>query len=82
MAKHERASREIRMKMLLCLSVCLLAFATLLAAADVRVFKLATGEYLVHPFEGGLPKTAESKWMVCENAGITVSPEAQQYRLN
>ena len=70
------------MKMLFCLSVCLLAFATLPAAADVRVLELATGEILVHPFEGGVPLPAESKWTVCTGAGITVGLEGQEYRLH
>src|SRR5262245_39597711 len=60
----------------------LLLFTTAAAAADVRSLKLATGELLVHPFNGGVPLPAESRWTVCQGAGPAFVPEGGQYRLN
>jgi hypothetical protein len=62
--------------------VWLLAFMTCAAAAEVRTLKLATGEVLVHPFEGGVPLPAESKWSICQGAGPAFVPEAGGTRLN
>jgi hypothetical protein len=62
--------------------VWLLAFMTCAAAAEVRTLKLATGEVLVHPFEGGVPLPAESKWSTCQGAGPAFVPEAGGNRLN
>ena len=60
----------------------LLLFASAATAADVRPLKLATGELLVHPFEGDVPLPAESKWTKCQGAGPAFVPEGGQYRLN
>jgi hypothetical protein len=61
---------------------CLLLLTTVAAAADVRSLKLATGELLVHPFEGGVPLPAESRWTVCQGAGPAFVPEGGQLRMN
>lgn len=60
----------------------LLLFTTAAAASDVRSLKLATGELLVHPFNGGVPLPAESKWTVCQGAGPAFVPEGTQFRMN
>jgi hypothetical protein len=60
----------------------LLLFTSAAAAADVRPLKLATGELLVHAFQGGVPLPAESRWTICQNAGPTFVPEGGQYRLH
>jgi hypothetical protein len=60
----------------------LLVLITLAAAAEVKSFKLATGELLVHAFEGGVPLPAESKWTVCQGAGPSFVPEGKQHRIN
>jgi len=70
------------MTALCCLSVALLAPAAPPAAADVRPFKLATGELLAHAFKDGVPLPAGSKWVVCTGAGPAIVPEDQGYRLN
>jgi hypothetical protein len=62
--------------------LCLLLFTTVAAAADVRPLKLATGELLVHAFEGGVPLPSESKWTRCQGAGPAFVPEGAQFRLN
>ena len=61
---------------------CLLALTTLAAAAEVRSLKLATGELLVHTFDGGIPLPAESKWAVSQGAGPAFVPEGKQHRIN
>jgi hypothetical protein len=60
----------------------LLALTTLAAAADVKSFKLATGELLVHAFEGGIPLPSDSKWSKCTGAGPSFVPEGGRYRIN
>ena len=60
----------------------LLVLTTLAAAAEVRSLKLATGELLVHAFEGGVPLPAESKWTLCKGAGPAFVPEGKQHRIN
>src|SRR5262245_6227436 len=60
----------------------LLLFTSAAAAADVRPLKLATGELLVHPFNGGVPLPAESRWTVAQGAGPAFVPEGGQFRLN
>src|SRR5215212_2328717 len=62
--------------------IWLLALLSCAAAAEVRTLKLATGEVLVHPFEGGVPLPAERKWSTCQGAGPAFVPEAGGNRLN
>jgi hypothetical protein len=62
--------------------ICLLSFIAFVAAAEVRSIKLATGELLVHPFNGGVPLPAESEWSLCQGAGPALVPEDGRYRLN
>jgi len=62
--------------------LCLLLSTTFVVAAEVRSLKLATGELLVHAFEGGVPLPAESKWTMCQGAGPTFVPEGRQFRMN
>jgi hypothetical protein len=49
---------------------------------EVKSFSLATGEVLVFPFEGGVPKPSESRWSVCRGAGPAFVPEGNAYRLS
>ncbi len=62
--------------------LCLLVLATLAAAAEVKSLKLATGELLVHAFEGGVPLPAESRWTLCQGAGPAFVPEGGRHRIN
>jgi hypothetical protein len=62
--------------------ICLLAFIAFVAAAEVRSIKVATGELLVHPFNGGVPLPAESEWSLCQGAGPAFVPEDGRYRIN
>src|SRR5262245_50341570 len=62
--------------------ICLLLFTTAAMAADVRPLKLATGELLVHAFDGRVPLPAESRWTRCQGAGPAFVPEGAQFRLN
>ena len=62
--------------------ICLLAFIAFAATAEVRSMKLATGELLVHPFNGGVPLPAESEWTLCQGAGPAFVPEDGRYRIN
>jgi len=62
--------------------IFLLFLATFAAAAEVKSLKLATGELLVHAFEGGVPLPAESKWTLCQGAGPAFVPEGRQHRIN
>jgi hypothetical protein len=62
---------------------CLLALTTpVAAAAEVRPLKLATGEFLVHAFAGGVPLPAESRWAVAQGAGPAFVPENGRHRLS
>jgi hypothetical protein len=62
--------------------LCLLVLTAVAAAADVRSLRLATGELLVHPFEGGVPLPAESRWTSARSAGPSFVPEGKQHRLS
>jgi hypothetical protein len=60
----------------------LLALATQAAAAEIKTFKLATGEVLVHAFEKGIPLPSDSKWAVCTGAGPVISPKGKETRIS
>jgi hypothetical protein len=49
---------------------------------DVQVFKLATGETLSFPFQGGIPVPSESAWAFCRGAGPAFTPDGKDIRLN
>ena len=51
----------------LVLAVC--AATSAAAASNVIPLKLASGEILVHAFNGGMPLPSESKWVRCTYAG-------------
>jgi hypothetical protein len=63
---------------------CLVLLAAPAAASEIRTFKLATGEVLVHAFKDGIPLPSDSKWAVCSGAGPAFVPEGQprRYRLD
>ncbi|MFN7943529.1 MAG: hypothetical protein U0X73_18190 [Thermoanaerobaculia bacterium] len=48
---------------------------------EVQTFSLASGEVLVHGFEGGIPLPAESRWSRCLGAGPAIVPEAGKFLL-
>jgi hypothetical protein len=64
-------------------TIVVLAAVAAMAAppGEVKVFKLATGEILAFPFEGGIPKTSESAWATCSSAGPAIKPEGDGFRL-
>ncbi len=65
--------------------VVLMAVAAAVAGPqreDVQVLKLATGEALVFPFQGGIPKPSESAWAFCRGAGPAFTPDEKGIRLS
>jgi hypothetical protein len=56
---------------------CLLLLTAPAAASEIKTFKLATGEVLVHAFKDGIPLPSDSKWAVCTGAGPSFVPEGK-----
>lgn len=64
------------------MAVVLMLLPPFAAATELRSLKVATGELVVHPFEGDVPVPAESRWSVCQGAGPAFVPEGKGHRLN
>jgi hypothetical protein len=61
---------------------CLLLLTTLAVAAEIKTFKLATGEVLVHAFEKGIPLPSDSKWAIVTGAGPLFTPKGKETHIS